>query len=225
MFISPVDTSALDAGKTTTSTAASSSDPAAMQASFLKLLVAQLNNQDPMNPMDNAQMTTQMAQINTVSGIQQLNTTMQGMATQFAAMQSLQGTQMIGRSVLTAGSGLSYSGTNGNTGSGTFDLPNAAASVKVNVVTPGGQTVGTVDMGGLAAGRQAFTWDASGYTGDKSQLKFQVVAGNSDGSTVTATDLMQAKVTGTGTDASTGALTLTLDSGSVVKYTDVKAVL
>ncbi|MFT3813651.1 MAG: flagellar hook capping FlgD N-terminal domain-containing protein [Acidovorax sp.] len=222
MFISPVDTSALDAGKTTTSTAASSSDPAAMQASFLKLLVAQLNNQDPMNPMDNAQMTTQMAQINTVSGIQQLNTTMQGMATQFAAMQSLQGTQMIGRSVLTAGSSLSY---DGSTGSGTFDLPNAAASVKVNVVTPGGQTVGTVDMGGLAAGRQTFTWDASGYTGDKSQLKFQVVAGNSDGSTVTATSLMQGKVTGTGTDSATGALTLTLDSGSVVKYTDVKSVL
>ena len=52
----------------------------ASQDRFLKLLVAQLNNQDPLNPMDNAQMTTQMAQINTVSGIQELNATLKGMA-------------------------------------------------------------------------------------------------------------------------------------------------
>ena len=54
-------------------TSNSTTDPAAAQDRFLKLLVAQLNNQDPMNPMDNAQMTSQMAQINTVTGIQQLN--------------------------------------------------------------------------------------------------------------------------------------------------------
>src|SRR5256885_9077140 len=56
-----------------------------------------------MNPMDNAQMTSQMAQINTVTGIQQLNKTMESMAGQFTAMQVLQGTQMIGRTVLTEG--------------------------------------------------------------------------------------------------------------------------
>ena len=67
---------------TTTASSASAAVKAAGQTSadaqqdrFLKLLVAQLNNQDPMNPMDNAQMTSQMAQINTVSGIQQLNET------------------------------------------------------------------------------------------------------------------------------------------------------
>ncbi|MFM8767622.1 MAG: flagellar hook assembly protein FlgD, partial [Rubrivivax sp.] len=70
---------------------------------FLKLLVTQLKNQDPMNPMDNAQLTTQMAQINTVSGIQQLNETIKGMATQFGAMQVLQGAAMVGRDVLTEG--------------------------------------------------------------------------------------------------------------------------
>jgi flagellar basal-body rod modification protein FlgD len=46
---------------------------------FLKLLVAQLNNQDPMNPMDNAQMTSQMAQISTVTGIQQVNQAIKGL--------------------------------------------------------------------------------------------------------------------------------------------------
>jgi flagellar basal-body rod modification protein FlgD len=60
-------------GSTTGTAGNTSNDPQAMQDRFLKLLVAQINNQDPLNPMDNAQMTTQMAQINTVSGIQQLN--------------------------------------------------------------------------------------------------------------------------------------------------------
>jgi flagellar basal-body rod modification protein FlgD len=220
MLITPIDTSALDAGKTTTSTTPdSTTDPAAMQDRFLKLLVAQLTNQDPMNPMDNAQMTTQMAQINTVTGIQSLNLTMQTMAEQFAAMQSLQGTTMIGRSVLTEGSKLTYTD---NTAQGAFDLDNAATAVKVEVVTPGGQVVNSQDLGALEKGRHDFTWDASSYTGDKSTLSFRVTATNQDGS-VTATNLMQSKVTGTGTSA--GALTLTLDSGSTVKYTDVRAVL
>ena len=56
---------------------------------FLKLLVAQLQNQDPLNPMDNAQVTTQMAQIQTVSGIDKLNTTVQGLNAQFAQLQAL----------------------------------------------------------------------------------------------------------------------------------------
>ena len=75
MIISPTQTTA---GTTTGNTKASdpNTDPAAAQDRFLKLLVAQLNNQDPMNPLDNAQMTSQMAQINTVTGIQQLNQTM-----------------------------------------------------------------------------------------------------------------------------------------------------
>ena len=59
-------TSATDSSGTKANAA---TDPAAAQDRFLKLLVAQLNNQDPMNPLDNAQMTSQIAQINTVTGI------------------------------------------------------------------------------------------------------------------------------------------------------------
>jgi len=73
------------------SSALSSTTPQQQQDRFLKLLVAQLNNQDPMNPMDNAQMTTQIAQINTVSGIQQLNDTIKTLAAQYTSMQVMQG--------------------------------------------------------------------------------------------------------------------------------------
>ena len=64
---------------------------------FLKLLVTQLKNQDPLNPMDNAQVTTQMAQINTVEGINKLNTTLSTMAMGFNAGQTLQAAGMVGR--------------------------------------------------------------------------------------------------------------------------------
>ncbi|HEX5390748.1 MAG TPA: flagellar hook capping FlgD N-terminal domain-containing protein, partial [Burkholderiaceae bacterium] len=70
MFMSPLSTSEIDAYNAKGGANAASSDPQAAQDKFLKLMVAQLANQDPLNPMDNAELTSQMAQINTVSGIQ-----------------------------------------------------------------------------------------------------------------------------------------------------------
>src|SRR5450830_1630898 len=87
-------------------TSGSTTSAADQQDRFLKLLVAQMTHQDPMNPVDNAQMTSQIAQINTVTGIQQLNTTMQTMASQFSSMQLMQGGGLIGHEVLTAGNSM-----------------------------------------------------------------------------------------------------------------------
>ena len=222
MFMSPIDTSALDAGASTTSTKGSSNtDPSAAQDRFLKLLVAQLNNQDPMNPLDNAQMTSQMAQINTVTGIQQLNLSMQTMAEQFAAMQSLQGTMMIGRAVLTEGNRLAVSEQ--GQAQGAFELAGAASSVKVEISTAGGDVLQTMDMGALAAGRQQVQWDASGYSGDKSTLRFKVVATNKDGAAVDSTALMQAKVQGTGME--NGQLMLSLETGESIAYSKIRSVV
>ncbi len=221
MIFSPVNstTSTNNAAANAGTSTANASDASAMQDRFLKLLVAQLNNQDPMNPLDNAQMTSQMAQINTVTGIQTLNLTMQTMAEQFSTMQTLQGTQMIGRSVLAEGDKLAYTD---KLGKGQFDLAGSATSTKVEVVTPGGMVVGTVDMGALEKGRHDFEWDASQYAGNASDLKFRVVATTKEGA-VTVTPLVAAKVTGTGT--SNGALTLSLDSGATVNYSQIRAVL
>ena len=73
---------------------------------FLKLLVAQMKNQDPLNPMDNAQVTSQMAQINTVTGIDKLNTTVAGLSAQFMQMQAMQGASLVGHDVIVAGNKL-----------------------------------------------------------------------------------------------------------------------
>lgn len=70
---------------------------------FLTLLVTQLRNQDPLNPLDNAQVTTQMAQISTVSGINKLNETIGALAASFAAGQYLQAVGLVGHEVTIAG--------------------------------------------------------------------------------------------------------------------------
>src|SRR5664279_3696201 len=78
------------ANSSSKSSATSASTAEDIQSRFLTLLVTQLKNQDPLNPMDNSQVTTQLAQISTVSGIDNLNTTMSSLATSLGASQYLQ---------------------------------------------------------------------------------------------------------------------------------------
>src|SRR5687768_18113691 len=77
-----------------------------IQDRFLKLLVTQLRNQDPLNPLDNAQVTTQLAQISTVSGINKLNDTVASLSASMAAGQYLQAVGLVGRDVVVAGTKL-----------------------------------------------------------------------------------------------------------------------
>jgi flagellar basal-body rod modification protein FlgD len=210
---------ATSASSTATSSASANSlDPAASQDRFLKLLVAQLNNQDPMNPMDNAQMTTQLAQINTVSGIQELNKTVQGLVGQFTQMQMLQGSSLVGHNVLTVGNTVNKEGT---TGSGAMDLATDASSVTVQVINSSGAVVDTVDLGAQTAGRHSFTTNLSQYT-STGDLSFKVVAQNGT-KAVDATALMANKVQAIGSDAS--GLTLNLSNGKTIAYSAVRAVL
>ena len=206
-----------DAGVSKSNTA---NDPAAAQDRFLKLLVAQLNNQDPMNPMDNAQMTSQIAQINTVTGIQQLNETVKGLAGQFAAQQLMQGSAMVGRDVLVADNTLAFD-SQAQKGGGAFDLAGSAASVQVQVLNGNNKQVGTVNLGTMAAGRYNFEWEPDGAAGS-GPFHFKVLAANGD-TAVDATELSTDKVTAVSLD--NGALALQLSRGGTASYSSIKAIL
>jgi flagellar basal-body rod modification protein FlgD len=134
------------------------------QDRFLKLLVTQMKNQDPLNPLDNAQVTSQLAQISTVNGIEKLNATMESMAGGITAGQSLQAAGMIGHSVLVPGSALKLAGGDGVFG---VDLAQAANQVKVTILDASGRAVQVMDLGAQAAGSLPLTWD--GKTSDGSQ--------------------------------------------------------
>jgi len=186
---------------------------------FLKLLVTQMKNQDPLSPMDNAQVTSQMAQINTVSGIEKVNESIQSMTSQFLQMQALQSASLVGKGVLVSGNALAVEEATG-TGQAAFDLTGAADSVKVEVLNGAGRVVDTLDLGAETSGRHAFEWTAPEGLADTTGLRFRVVA-NRGTQTVTATPLMRDAVQSVSTSGST--LTLQLAGGSSVAYSDVKA--
>jgi flagellar basal-body rod modification protein FlgD len=135
------------------------------QDRFLKLLVTQMKNQDPLNPLDNAQVTSQLAQISTVNGIEKLNATIQGMVSSFAAGQSLQAAGMIGKEVLVPGATLQLAGGKGLFG---INLPEAADQVKVTIHDASGGAVQVIDLGEQAAGPLNLAWD--GKTQDGTQV-------------------------------------------------------
>ena len=213
-------TSAYQPTTSTSGSSLSTTTSAESQDRFLKLLVAQLANQDPMNPMDNAQMTSQIAQINTVTGIEKLNDTMKSMSTQFSGMQVLQAGNLVGHNVVVTGDKLAFA-ADGKTATGALELDAAATSVQVQVVTPAGRVIDTLSLGALPAGQHGFNIDSSAYPAD-TELTFKVTAMNGT-NTVTATTLMQDKVTAVGSNAD--GLTLTLQAAGVKPYASVRSVL
>src|ERR1017187_4426245 len=100
------------------------------QDRFLKLLVTQMKNQDPLNPMDNAQVTSQMAQLSTVSGIDKVNSTLKALTDSMSAGQALSATGMIGHGALVPGSTVELKSGKAVAG---LDLSQGADSVKVSI--------------------------------------------------------------------------------------------
>ncbi len=150
---------ALFASMNASSNAASTNET---QDRFMTLLVTQLKNQDPLNPMDNAQMTSQMAQISTVSGIDKLNVTLQALSASMYSNQALQATAMIGHGVLVAGSGVDLVK---NTGLGGFELSQPADNTVVSIYNKAGELVRRVDLGAKPAGITKWQWDGKDSKG------------------------------------------------------------
>lgn len=185
---------------------------------FLTLLVTQMQNQDPLNPMDNAQVTSQMAQINTVNGIEKLNTTVAGLNSQFIQLQSLQAANLVGHDVWLQGNALQVKA---GVGEGAFNLDGPADSVKVEILNGAGKVVDTLNLGAQSAGRQEFTYAKDGLGEDGAQYTFRVTA-LSGAKAVASTALMLDHVESVGIDGDT--LTLALTRGGDTPYSQVLAI-
>jgi flagellar basal-body rod modification protein FlgD len=185
---------------------------------FLKLLVAQMSNQDPLNPMDSAQVTSQMAQISTVQGVQTLNKTVSGLDTQFTQLQTMQGAALVGHDVATDGNTLRVD-PDSHTGDGGFELDSPATSVSVDILNPAGTTVGTVKLGPQGAGSHGFDFDVP-VAAQGQALTFRVNALNNDAPLEAkpfAFNSIQA------VSSANGKLAVELDDGRRVDYADVRA--
>ena len=172
---SAADTAAAQAAKLTASrTAAAATETSqGMKDQFLNLLVTQLRNQDPLNPMDNAALTSQLAQISTVEGIEKLNATVTGsmdaISGQIDFSQSVAAVNMIGKEVLIPGSKIAV-GTHpadpdmrGITPFG-VDLASAASTVTATITDAAGNVVRTLNLQNQPVGVIGLEWD--GMTND-----------------------------------------------------------
>jgi flagellar basal-body rod modification protein FlgD len=218
-LVQPTGASAPSAAQTA---AAKAADPNS-EDRFLKLLVAQLKNQDPLSPLDNAQVTSQMAQISTVNGIDKLNTTLQSLSGTMTSTQPLQAAGLVGHQVLVPGSTLTLAGGGAAAG---FSLGQPVDQLTVTVRDSLGNALHTVNLGAQTAGMQTFAWDGMADNGQKAidgSYSFEV-NGLAAGKKVTAQTLSLGRVDavrpGTGTDG----VTLTLGGFGDAKLSDVQQI-
>ncbi len=144
---------------------------------FLNLLVAQLNNQDPLSPQDNGAFIAQLAQFSQVEGIGKLNTSMDSMVSGYQSSQALQASSLVGRKVIIPTDKAVVDTS--ETFKASLVLPAASSNVYVNVYDNAGSTVSRVNLGQQAAGNVSFMWDgkdASGNTLPPGTYKFEAQA-------------------------------------------------
>ena len=231
MSNSTVSASSSSSTASTKTTATSSGNTQDLAQTFLQLLVAQMNNQDPLNPVDNNQITTQMAQISTVTGINTLNSTVSSMVSQLQQSSALQAGQLTGHSALVAGSDLTLSSnSSSSTGAsavGGYSLAAAASKVTVTITDASGNTVNTLNLGTQSAGLQNFSWDgttSSGSTAAAGNYTFSVAATSSTGASVGTTAYDVQQIVGT-VPQTNGSIQLMLGNGTQVPYSSVAQII
>jgi flagellar basal-body rod modification protein FlgD len=214
-------------GTGSASSSSSSSSPTSgsdLQNTFLQLLIAQMKNQDPTNPMDSSQMTSQLAQINTVTGIAQLNTSLTSLATQLTTNQQTQAASLISATVLAPGDGFSVASGKA-TGFG-VTLANDATDVQVTVKNSAGQIVNTIDLGKQSAGTIPIGWtpvDTQGNALPDGNYTFTASGTTANGTTSPAT-LSAATVQGV-IKQPDGTPGLVLSNGKTVGLTSIAAII
>lgn len=192
---------------------------------FLTLLVAQMRNQDPLNPLDNAQVTSQLAQINTVRGIEKLNASMGTLVDRIGAQGALDAAALIGRQVLAEGDTLTIGeGDEASSLAAAFELAAPAANVSMQVYDEAGALIADMSLGALDAGVHPFEWDGRDADGEAlgpGTYYFHVSAMN-EGAQVTAVTLAPSTVVGV--TRSGNGFDLELASGAVVGRDSVRGV-
>lgn len=169
------------ASTSTTKVANSKSTEEMTSTDFISLMIAQLKNQDPFDPVDNSQMVAQMAQFSSLSATTEMASTLKSIAAKLGATTASDALAYVGKTVLTEGS-VAYPRTTGGL-SGAVELDAPATSVNLTITDANGAVVKTVDLGKQAAGTVSFDWDGKTAAGeDAGAGPFTVTANARDGS-------------------------------------------
>ncbi len=190
-----------------------------LQERFMTLLITQIKNQDPLNPLDNAEVTSQLAQLNMVGGIERLNDRIEAMAASFLSGQSLQAASLVGRNVLVEAGTLDNTGEGGRFG---VELARSVDAMSVSIVGPTGEIVERLDLGPQPAGMHALEWDgldSSGQAAPAGSYRIDITA-TTGGESVAVTALAARTVTAVTTGD--GKVQLELSNAGTVSLGQVR---
>lgn len=199
---------------------------------FLKLLVTQMSNQDPLDPQSNSDFVAQLAQFSTVEGLGQLNSTTENMAASFQSSQALQATSLVGRSIKVDSEAAQL--TESGSVEGTINLPFNASRIDMNVYNTAGEIVAqrplAVDNGGagqfISAGELAFSWDGKDNNGNslpRGSYRFEMLA--SSGETVRQVSTSMNANVDSVTVGTNGAITLNVAGVGAIPMSNVREIL
>ncbi len=219
-----IDTQLLDSLGLTPKQESSRSDQLG-QTEFLKLMITQLNNQDPLKPMESGEFYTQIAQFSTVAGIQDLQDTFQQVATAMYSTQALQASAMVGRSVLVSAQGANL-GADGGV-SGMVEVPVATSQLSVGIYDAAGQLVRRIALGAQPQGSTPFAWDGRNDDGERvAPGAYQIEADMQQGGQSFALDtLISSKVDSVTMGRNGQGITLNVSGVGPVALANVKQVM
>jgi len=158
---------------------------------FMKMLIAQLQNQDPLNPMDGTQFASQLAQFSSLEQMQNLNTTMSSIPTYLGAFSNAQVANLIGNEATAKGNVLQVTGSSTKIN---YNLPSDIASGTISVYNSSGSLVNTIKIGSQKTGQQSAIWNSSGQS--TGNYTYQIDAKDKSGNTVKVDTLINGTVTG-----------------------------
>ncbi len=220
-----VDTilSELGSASRSASSAASAPSSALGKDDFLELLVVQLQNQDPLNPLDDKEFIAQLAQFSSLEQMSNVASGIESLTKTVSRQDSLSAVSYIGKNVVAEGNTVS------KLDSGItpvyFTLSDSAATVSINVYDQNNNIVKTENLNSMQAGEYTFSWDGLDYNGktaDNGQYKVYFAAVDANDRAV----LVDTKVVGTitGVSKTSDDISFRLSDGRTVQFDDISMV-
>jgi flagellar basal-body rod modification protein FlgD len=165
---------------------------------FLKLLTAQLQQQDPTQPMDNTEFVAQLAQFSSLEQMSNVNDTLTKMLTAQTTSLQTGSAELVGKTAMLSGDEITLEPGDTSAKIG-INLDKAAAGATVDILAADGTTVIELEQGAMSAGANTITWDGKDANGDAvaaGQYTARVAAVGTDGQSVTFTQTSSARITG-----------------------------
>ena len=163
----------------------------------MKLLLAQLQHQDPLDPTDSVEFTAQLAQFSSLEQLGNVNSNLEKLELYQASINNSQAVSFIGKEIVARGNSITVSG--GQPVDLQFDLPSEAGTVTLSIYDANGEFVRTFDVANMAAGLHAVKWDGRDLNGNQvadGNYRFEMMAEDREGEPMAVTTYANGKVSG-----------------------------